>query len=186
MDDSPWPRIRLYRTIDATPLECAAVLADYEHQQDYIRNLDTARIIRRVDPVRTEVYSRYSGGTRFLPSASYTVLNEITRATDDSYAISWRLVSGSMIRSVQGSARFVPWMDSLHVRVITLLVYDQLVVPGFFGASFPPVRTRALDGVRGAVEAIGAEIERERISDRSRLDRQVAAVMAALARAPSR
>ena len=180
VDGSPWPRVRLYRFIDASPVESAGMLGDYEHQQDYIKDLDESRIVRRPDSTHAEVFFRYSAGLRFLPSATYTVLEELAHEPGSLYVISWRLVSGSKLKRVEGSARFAAWKNPVTGRDGTLLVYDQLVVPGFMGSGFGFVRNRALDDMRGAVDAIAMEVERERMSDKTRLDRQVAAVRAAL------
>ena len=182
VDGSPWPRVRLYRFIDASPVESAGMFGEYEHQKDYIKDLDESRIVRRLDSTHAEVFFRYSAGLRVLPSATYTVLEELAHEPGSGYVISWRLVSGTKLKRIEGSARFATWKNPVSGRDGTLLIYDQLVVPGFFGSGFGFVRNKALDDVRGAVDAIAVEVERERRSDKTRLDRQVAAVRAALGR----
>jgi hypothetical protein len=180
VDDTPWPRVRLYRFIDATPEQSAAMFADFEHQRTYVKNLDTAIIARRVDPAHTEVTFRYAAGIRWLPSATYTVLECLERVPGGGYRLAWTLVSGEKLKHVEGSARFTRWRNPATGRDGTLLVYDSFVIPSFRGAGFGFVRNRALDDMRGVVDAIAVEVERERASDRVLLDRQLAALRAVL------
>ena len=154
--------------------------SDYEHQAAYIRDLVEAKITRRLDSSRTEVFFRYSSGIRLLPTTTYTVMERLARADSNMYVVSWTLVSGSKLRNIHGSARFFGWTNPVSGRAGTLLVYDQFVVPSFIGDGLGFVRSRALNGVRDAVDAIAAEVERERATDRVQLDRQRGAMNAAL------
>ncbi len=180
VEQSSWPRVLIYRFIDASPEESTAMFADYEHQAAYIRDLVEAKIRRRLDSSRTEVFFRYSSGIRLLPTTTYTVMERLARADSNMYVVSWTLVSGSKLRNIQGSARFFGWTNPVSGRAGTLLVYEQFVVPSFMGDGLGFVRARALNGVRDAVDAIAAEVERERATDRVRLDRQRGALNAAL------
>lgn len=179
--EGPWPRLRLYRFIDASPEQSAAMFADYEHQTTYNVDLKQATIGRHLDSARTEVFYRYASNVPMVSDVTYTVLDQIHREPTDTYAITWRLVSGSKVRTTEGSARFSPWKNAVTGQDGTLLVYDQLVVPAFFGASLGFVREKAIAAMRAAVDAIAVETLRERTSDLPVLDRQVAALRAALA-----
>jgi hypothetical protein len=179
--EGPWPRLRLYRFIDASPEQSAAMFADYEHQTTYNVDLKQATIGRHLDSARTEVFYRYASNVPMVSDVTYTVLDQIHREPTDTYAITWRLVSCSKVRTTEGSAHFSPWKNAVTGQDGTLLVYDQLVVPAFFGASLGFVREKAIAAMRAAVDAIAVETLRERTSDRPVLDRQVAALRAALA-----
>jgi hypothetical protein len=179
--DRPWPHLRLYRFIDATPEQSAAMFADYEHQTAYNVDLKQATAGRRLDSARTEVFYRYASNVPMVSDVTYTVLDQIRREPNDAYVITWRLVSGSKVRTTDGSARFSPYRNPATGQVGTLLIYDNLVVPDFFGASLGLVRDKAIAAMRDAVDAIAMETARERTSDRPLLDRQVAALRAALA-----
>jgi hypothetical protein len=181
VEGAPWPRVRIYRFIDATPEQSAAMFADYEHQKDYITDLLESTIASRPDPTRAEVSFLYKSGVPiFGDDVRYSVLDELRRDPDGSYMIEWHLVKGEKLRSVNGGARFTDWRNPVTGREGTLLAYDQFVVPNVRGAGLFFVRRRALSDMRDAVDAIAAQVERERASDRAKLDRQVAALRAAL------
>ena len=179
--NGPWPHLRLYRFIDASPEQSVAMFADYEHQTAYNADLKQATAGRRLDSARTEVFYRYASNVPMVSDVTYTVLDQIHREANDTYVITWHLISGSKVRSTDGSARFVPWRNPATAREGTLLTYDNLVVPDFVGASFGFVRDKAVAAMRDAVDAIAVETVRERTSDRPLLDRQVTALRAALA-----
>ena len=178
---SPWPRVRLYRFIDATPEQSLAMLADYAHRRDYIVDLKEARIDRQLDSGRTEVFFRYASNVPFVPDVSYTLIDRLHRDQDGSYSIHWNLQSGRKVKRVEGSARFSQWINPANGRVGTLLTYDNYVVPDFPFASLGVVRQKAIAAMRDAVDAIATEVEREKAHDRPRLERQVAALRIALA-----
>ena len=76
--------------------------------------------------------------------------------------------------------RFSRWTNPASERVGTLLTYDNYVVPDFGFASVGVVRHKAITAMRAAVEAIAVEVERELAHDAPLLERQVAALRAAL------
>jgi len=181
VEGAPWPRMRLFRSIDATPEQSVAMLADYEHQRDYNVDLKEARIARRLDAGRTEVFFKYASNFPFISDVSYTVLEQVERGADGSYRIGWSLLQGTKLKSIQGSARFSPWTNPATGRSGTLLTYDSFVVPAFRFASLGAVRAKAVENMRAAVDAIAIEVERERSRDHARLEGQVTALRAALA-----
>lgn len=180
VDSLPWPRVRLYRFIEATPEQSAAMLADYEHQRDYNADLKEARIARRQDSARTEVFFRYAANVPFVSDVTYTVLDRVSRDSTGAYVIEWKFLSGSKVRQIEGSARFSPWTNPITGRPGTLLTYDNLVVPDFPFSSLGFVRRRAIANMRMAIDAIAIETQRELADDKPRLERQVTALRSAL------
>jgi hypothetical protein len=180
VEGTPWPRVRLYRFIDAAPEQSAAMFADYEHQRDYNADLKEATIARRLDSARAEVFYRYASNVAFVSDVTYTVLDRISRDSTGGYLIEWRLVSGSKVKHVEGSARFAPWTNPVTGQRGTLLTYDSYVVPDFRFASLGLVRAKAIAAMSRAVDAIAVEVQRERAADPTRLERQVAALRATL------
>jgi hypothetical protein len=183
IESAPWPRVRLFRFINATPEQSVAMLADYAHQRDYNADLDVAQVVKYRDSARTEVYFSYRPKKVLgfsLPRITYTVLDQIHREPNDTYAISWHLLSGSNVKSIQGSARFSPWTNPATGQAGTLLTYDQFVWPDVVGASLFFVRRKAVGEMVKAINAIASETERERLSDKSGLDKQIAELRRAL------
>ena len=180
VEGAPWPRVRLYRFIDASPEQSLAMLADYEHQRTYIADLKEARIERQLDSGRTEVFYRYASNVPFVSDVTYTVLDRLRRHPDGSYSLDWILRSGQRVKHTEGTARFSPWTNPATGRVGTLLTYDNYVVPDFPFASRGFVRSKAISAMRDAVDAIAAEVERETTKDRALLERQVASLRAVL------
>ena len=181
VEGTPWPRVRLYRFIDATPEQSVAMLADYSHRQAYLADLKEARIERQLDSGRTEVFFRYASNVPLVPDVTYTLVDRLRRDQDGSYSIGWTLRSGKKVKRVEGNARFSRWTNSATGRVGTLLTYDNYVVPDFRFASVAVVRQKAIAAMRDAVEAIAVEVERELARDAPLLERQVAALRIALA-----
>jgi hypothetical protein len=180
VEGTPWPRVRLYRFIDATPEQSAAMFADYEHQRDYNPDLKEVTIGRRPDSALAEVFYRYASNVAFVSDVTYTVLDRISRDSSGSYLIDWRLLNGTKVKHVEGSARFAPWTNPVSGQRGTLLTYDNYVVPDFRFASLGLVRAKAVGAMRQAVDALAVEAVRERTSDPTRLERQVAALRSIL------
>jgi hypothetical protein len=180
VEGTPWPRVRLYRFIDASPEESAAMLADYEHQKDYIADLKDATIVRRLDAVRTDVHFRYASNVPFVSDIVYVVRETLRRAGAGAYLLEWRLVEGSALTSVEGSARFEAWHNPVTDHDGTLLVYEQFIVPSSSLARLPFVRNKAGRDVRRAVDAIADEVTREQTGSRSALVARAAGLRAAL------
>ncbi len=181
VEGTPWPRVRLYRFIDATPEQSVAMLADYSHRHTYLADLKEARIERQVDSGRVEAFFRYASNVPLVPDVAYTLLDRLQRDRDGSYSIGWTLRSGERVKRIEGNARFSRWTNPESGRVGTLLTYDNFVVPDFRFASVGVVRRKAIAAMRDAVEAIAVEVERELAHDAPLLERQVAALRVALA-----
>lgn len=177
MPNAPWPRIRIARFIAASPEEGAAVLSDYAHQPDYMKQLAWARIVSRPNAASAEVAFKYR--VPMAPDIEYTVLDRVVRTPDGSFAVTWQLVRSESLSRAEGSATFVAWRNPVTSVNGTLLLYEQFVVPRSRLARFAPDRLARRD-VIAATGAIAAEIERERSRDPVRLSRQVHALRHAI------
>lgn len=184
--DSPWPRVIVYRFIDATPEEAVAVFADYARHASYMPNLAYSRV-HVIDDTTADV--DYQLRVPLLPDERYTVRDRLRRYTvpgmqaesATSYQVTWSLVRASSTRAADGDARFEPCASRRLARRGTLLIHRNLVVPGFRLASLGFIRARAIAQARATADAIAAEVERERNQDAALLGREVAALRAALA-----
>jgi hypothetical protein len=179
--NAPWPRVRLYRFIDATPEQSAAMLTDYEHQPMYSHDLKEARVVQKLGSARTHVFFRYASNVPLISDVTYTVFHRIRHDTTDVYRVEWSLIEGSKVKYIEGSARFSPWVKSMSANGGTLLTYDNFVIPAFPLAGLAFARRKGMDAMRDAVNAIAVEVARERRDSPTLLDRQVNALRAALA-----
>lgn len=177
--NSAWPRVTIRKYIAASPLEAAAVFADYERHAAYLPGLKRASIASRPAPAVAEV--AYVLDVPLFPDEAYTVRDSASRNDDGpSYRVDWTMVRARSTRAIVGSARFEPHRNERTGVDGTLLTYDNLVIPG--QALAAPLRGRALKQVRETVAALAEEIGRVRRDEPQLLDSQVQALLMALAR----
>jgi hypothetical protein len=176
--DAPWPRLRFYQFIDATPEQVAAVLFDYEAQTSYVPSVKYAKVLRRPDPATAEVMYRYH--IPIVRDDEYTVRDRLRRVGADGYAIDWTLASGQSASHVEGSARVERWRNPVTGREGTLLVYDQFVVPRAWLARLWFIRDQAIEEQWKAVESITTRVRHEIERDPALLKKQIAELRAAL------
>jgi hypothetical protein len=176
---SSWPRACVFRSIDATPEEAAAVFTDYERHVAYIPDLTKAKISRVIDPATVEVDYRLR--VPIVADEDYTVRDHLSSAGDTSFMVEWTLVRATTTKATEGNVRFEPYPLAASPRGGTLMAYCNLVTPGSRLAGLRFIRTRALSQVRETARAIGAEIARQRTSDPARLATELRALHAALA-----
>jgi hypothetical protein len=178
---SAWPRAWVLQYIDATPEEAAAVFADYSLHSTYIPNVKRSAVGRVIDPLTAEV--DYVLRLPIVRDEEYTVRDRLSASEERAhYQVDWTLVRATSVRGTEGYARFERyWNDKLR-REGTLLEYCNFVTPGSRLAGIRFVRSRALEQVRAAARAVGAQVERHRRENPALLRRQVGALRAALAR----
>ncbi|MEO7712860.1 MAG: hypothetical protein ABIV10_08080, partial [Gemmatimonadaceae bacterium] len=82
IEETPWPRVRIYRFIDAAPEQSVAMLADYAHRRAYLADLKEVRIDRQLDSGRTEVFFRYASNVPLVPDVAYTLVDRLHRDRD--------------------------------------------------------------------------------------------------------
>ena len=175
---APWPRIRIARFIAASPEEGAAMLSDYGHQPDYMKQLAWARVVSRPTASSAEVAFKYR--VPMAPDIEYTVLDRVVKTPDGVAEVTWRLVKSESLAQAEGSAKFLPWRNPVTGVDGTILLYEHFVVPRSSLARLAPDRMARRDVVN-ATHAIAAEIERERSRDPTRLNKQVEAFRLATA-----
>jgi hypothetical protein len=171
---SSWPRVTVYQFFPGSTEEAAAVFADYERHVSFMPNVKQSRISRTVDSVTVEV--DYVLNVPIVSDESYTVRDHLTSSGPDSgstarsYRVEWTLVRASSTKAADGEARFEPRRDG------TLMTYRNLVVPGSRLAGLGFIRNRAQREVAATARAIGDRVAKQRLGDRSLLDRQVQAL----------
>ena len=179
VSSSPWPRACVFRYVDATPGEAAAVFTNYERHVAYIPDLTKARISRVIDPATVEVDYRLR--VPIVADEDYTVRDHVSSVGDTSFMVEWTLVRATTTKATEGNVRFEPYRLATSPRGGTLMAYCNLVTPGSRLARLHFIKARALAQVRETARAVGTEITRQRASDPARVEAGLRALRAALA-----
>lgn len=170
VEGKPWPRVKIYARVDASPEEVAAVFFDYPTAKTYIPDVIESRISKRVTSSKLEV--DYEVDVPILPDEQYTALNEIETVEGGGYIISWRLLRALQTKGAEGNLRVEPSAEG------SVICYTNLVTPGSAMAKL--LRSLALKRMDSTVEAIVDKVEDQRRRHPAELARQVEALRAAL------
>jgi hypothetical protein len=171
IEGKPWPKVKVYRIIDATPEEVAAVFCDFSNAKSFVPKLLKSEISNRVSPTVVEV--DYGVDVPILPDEYYTVRNTIKSTGKDTYKIEWKLLRAVQTKDSLGSMRVEPFGDGK-----CLMAYHNLVVPGSGMAGL--LRGKAIEQMRDTVTAIGEHAESQKTGNPAGLKKQVEALRAAL------
>ncbi|HRJ71997.1 MAG TPA: hypothetical protein PLS03_07215 [Terrimicrobiaceae bacterium] len=166
----PWPKVKIYRVIEATPEEVVAVFSDYTGAKSFVPKLLKSEISKQISPCVAEV--DYGVDVPILPDEYYTVRNSVKFLPPDRYRVEWKLVRAVQTKDSEGMLTVEPYEGK------SLMSYHNLVTPGSSMAVL--LRGKAIEQMRQTVEAIGCEVEKQKTSNPAGLSRQVAALRAAL------
>jgi hypothetical protein len=171
VEGSSWPRSTVYQFIEATPEECAAVLSDYALQEHYAPRMKSSRIVRDSANM-TDV--EYVVSIPVYPDERSVSRHRIVM-DGAVYRIEWHTAAepGSKGSVTKGSATFRPMTNARTGTAGTLMIHDQSVVPASMFARVPMVRNKAIEASREGAASIRKQVEKERTSDRRRLDAQL-------------
>lgn len=170
VEGKPWPKVKCYRLVKATPEETAAVFFDYKHAKDFVPNVLKSEISLQVSPTIAEV--DYGIDVPILPDEYYTVRNTLTTGGADCYKFHWKLVRAIQTKDSEGTFRAEPFEGG------TIISYHNLVTPGSSMAGL--LRGKALSQMKETVEAIATRVEKEKTTMPADLKRQVGALEKAL------
>jgi len=177
---SPWPAVDVYQYIDARPEQAAAVFVDYGLHRTYIPGVRESRVSAIVDPSTVEV--DYVVSVPIVSDERYTVRNHLcTYHGGASYGVDWTLVRASSTKATIGHVRFEQQVDARLGKRGTVMAYTNFVTPGSGMARLGVVKTRATRQMRETASAIVRRVEAEQATDRALLEKQIAALRAALA-----
>ena len=166
----PWPRVTIYKVVNATPEEVAAVFFDYEDNKSFVPNLLKSEISKKISSRSSEV--DYGVDVPILPDEYYTVRNTITRTAPGHYRFDWQLVRAVQTKDSVGCFRIEPFEDK------TLICYQNLVTPGSSMAGL--LRKPAISQMKDAATAIAERAEKLKTSNPAQLAKQVEALRTAL------
>lgn len=175
VEGKPWPRIKVYLLVAASPEQVTAVFFDYESAKTFIPNVIKSEISNRLSACTMEV--DYGLDVPIFPDEYYTVRNSLKRLEENSYCIDWKLLRSVLTKDSVGSIRVEPWEDS------ALICYQNLVTPASNIAVL--LRGRAIEQMKETTKAIAAKVESEKTAESATLKRQVAALRGALKERPA-
>ena len=147
---APWPRIKLYKVVDASPQVVAELFSDYSAAPSYTPGMLSAKVIATNPDGSKDV--QYKVKVPVLQSISYTVRNTYVRK-GDSYEVKWTLLSSPLAKSSNGSLRIEPYGKGK-----TLMRYTNLTVP--LTNLVSGLKNQALNEAKATVRAIALEAER--------------------------
>lgn len=170
VEGKAWPRVRVYRVINATPEEVAAVFFDYANAKSFVPNLLKSEVSKKISACSFEV--DYGVDVPILPDEFYTVRNSLVQK-GDIYNIDWKLIRAVQTKDSVGDFRVEPFGEKSLIR------YQNLVTPGSSMAGL--LKGKAVDQMEQTVTAIGKKVESQKKDHPQDLQRQVEAMRAALA-----
>jgi hypothetical protein len=176
VEGNPWPKVRVYQKIDASPEEVAAVFFDYRNAKAYVPKVIKSEISRQVSPCVAEV--DYGIDVPILPDEFYTVRNTLTSGADGGYVVSWSLVRALQTKASEGNLRIERWKDGSVIR------YTNLVTPSSGMAGL--LKSTAIDQMKNTVRAIVARVEKQKSDKPEALKENIHDLESALKNEPSR
>lgn len=170
VEGKAWPKVKIYRLVDATPEELTAVFCDFSTAKSFVPKLLKSEISNKVSPTVIEV--DYGVDVPILPDEFYTVRNTIKSTGKDTYKVDWKLLRAIQTKDSVGSMRAEPYGDK------SLMGYHNMVTPGSSMAGL--LRGKAIEQMRETVAAIGEHVETQKTKNPAELKKQVGALRTAL------
>jgi hypothetical protein len=170
IEGKPWPRVKVYRLINANPEQVAAVFFDYENAKSFVPNVIKSEISNRLSACTMDV--DYGLNVPIFPDEFYTVRNSLKSSDENSYCVDWKLLRSVLTKDSVGNFRVEPWEGR------AVICYQNLVTPASNIAVL--LRGRAIEQMKETTKALAAEVEKEKSADATGLKRRVATLRAAL------
>lgn len=167
---NPWPRVRVYQKVDATPEEVAAVFFNYNNAKSYVPTVLKSEISRQVSPCVLEV--DYAINVPILPDEYYTVRNTLKAAENGGYLVSWTLIRALQTKASEGGLRIERWKDGSIIR------YTNFVTPNSAMARF--LKSTATERLLNTVHAIVTQVENQKTKHPAALKEEVLNLQEAL------
>lgn len=173
VEGRPWPRLRIYQKVAATPEEVLAVFCDYAQATTFVPDVIKSEISRTISPCVLEV--DYQIDIPMLPDESYTTRNSLS-SSGDSYKVAWVLVRALQTKASEGTLRVEPAAGG------ALLCYTNLVTPGSSMAGL--LRIPAIERMKTTVAAIVKKVEKQKAEAPAALQKQILRLREALTADP--
>lgn len=149
--DAPWPVVKVFTLIQATPLRAVSIFGALDYQEKYVPKTKKSKPIKHISP--TEVYTEYEIEVPFpLPNALHVHGSVLKKLSNEDYELSWYRVSSNSTEEAKGFARFTNYKNQ------TLMEYQTFIVPkSIFG---PLVKKIMVKDVDNTVRAIRDHVEK--------------------------
>lgn len=149
-EEGPWPVIRLYQLIDATPLESLAIFFALDYQKEYVPNVIKSEISKVNSP--TEVWVQYELEMPWpMSNSHYLHSHKLQKVGEDRYRVDWKMEESDSTEKVNGFAEFYPFTEGK-----TLMVYENKVIPKSVFAGL--VKGTMVSDVQKTLQAIRDEV----------------------------
>ena len=168
----PWPRVRVYQLVHATPEEVAAVFFDYNNSKTFVPDLLHSKISKKISPCVMEV--DYEVDVPILADEAYTARNDLKATGDGGYRVSWNLIRALQTKDATGNLRIEPQGQGEAV-----ICYTNLVTPSSGMAVI--LEKIAIGRMEKTVHAMVRQVQNQKTKHPADLARQVDALRAALA-----
>jgi len=172
----PWPRVRVYQLVRATPEEVAAVFFDYNNSMAYVPDLLNSKISKRISPSVLEV--DYEVDVPILADEFYTARNELKTTPGGGFQVSWKLLRALQTKDAVGHLRIDP-----HGEEDSVICYTNLVTPSSGMAGI--LGKLAIGRMEKTVESIVRQVKNQKANHPKDLARQIQALREALASEPT-
>ena len=166
----PWPRVRIYKKIQASPEQVAGVFFDYNQAKTFIPDVLESRISKKISPGVMEV--DYEVDVPILADEAYTARNEM-KALQDGYQASWTLLRALQTKAAEGNLLIEPFENGSSV-----IRYTNLVTPSSGMAKI--LKLPAMARMQKTVLAIGQKVEQQKAKNPAELAAQVARLREAM------
>jgi hypothetical protein len=170
IEGKPWPRVKVYRTVEASPEEVIAVFCDYDNAKSYVPNVLKSAISNRVSACTVDI--DYGLNVPILPDEYYTTRNTVKLVAPGIYRVDWKLLRAVQTKDSVGSLRAEPFEGK------ALICYENLVTPGSSMAGL--LKGKAIQQMSETVAAIAAHIEKQKQTNPEGLQREVEELRKAL------
>jgi hypothetical protein len=149
IDGYPWPRVKVYQSVNATPREVMAVFTDYGNACKFVPNCLKSQISKEITPLAFDV--DYVIDVPIFSDEAYTVRDTLSREAGGALRVTWKLIKATSILESSGNLYAEPRGAGTVIR------YTNLVRPSSQAAML--LKGMALSQMRDTVEAIVANVK---------------------------
>jgi hypothetical protein len=153
LDGYPWPRVRVYQLVKATPREVMAVFTDYNKACHFVPNCLKSEISKKINPLVTEV--DYVIDVPMLADEAYTVRDVLSTGPGGALMLKWKMLKATSIEESQGNLYAEPFGNDASI-----IRYTNLVKPSSIAA--PLLKGMAMGQMKDTVQAIVTQVEKTR------------------------
>lgn len=148
--NAPWPVVKVYQLIDATPLQAVSIFGALDYQEKYVPKTLKSDPIKHLSS--TEVLTEYEIEVPFPLQNATHVHGSILKKIPNGHELSWYRVSSNSTEEAKGFARFTAYENK------TLMEYQTFIIPkSIFGALVKKIMVK---DVTNTVTAIKNHVEK--------------------------